>query len=191
VILPRAIGLAGPASLCVLGIAWWCLHNRDPGAALAHSTAAVPIKTVHRSGPGKPLPDADSMVESILARPLFSPERRPASLERIVVAPKLPRLSGIVTMSEFRRAIFETPGAGRSRVSVVSEADTIGGWTVLRIGPNKVVLTHQGTTLLLTPAFRSSTVQPAPPPPRQYSLWERPADSGVLRARWSNPQLQP
>jgi hypothetical protein len=183
------MGLACAASLCILGIEWWCLLGRDPDPASAGSSAAMPKETVPRPGPGEPQPN---MVESILARPLFSPGRRPAARERVVVAPELPRLSGIVTMPEFRRAIFETPGAGRSGMSVVSEADTIGGWTVLAIGTHKVVLTRQGAMLLLTPAFRTAVVKPTlAPPPRQYSLWEKPADSGILRARWSNPQLQP
>jgi hypothetical protein len=104
------------------------------------------------------VPRATSMelVEFILARPLFSPDRRPTSSSAAVAAPQppLPRLTGVVVFSSEQRAIFAPSGNGKS--VVVAEGERIGDVLVRRIEAGRVtVLTPDGERVL-RPTFDPS-----------------------------------
>jgi hypothetical protein len=134
---------------------------------------------------------------TLLARPLFAPDRRPVAEapSPAVVAhdTPLPRLSGIVLSPNLRFAIFE--GDHATRAIVVADGGTIAGWTVAAIAPNAVTLSRDGSQpVTLRPRFvgaKPETIATNLPPPPPVSRWTNPAATGVLRTRWSNPQLQP
>lgn len=187
----RAMALVCAASLCVLGAEW-----RSLGAPVVVSTG-LPVRSQAppaRPAASGPSDDLDAQVASVLERPLFSRTRRPtiAVDGRVAVKdPGLPRLSGLVMLPGFRRAIFQAPGPGKPVVTVVGEAGRIDDWTVASIEGDGVTLTRGDESMRLAPAFAPVGNAPPPPPPRPLSRWEAPADHGILRARWSNPQLQP
>lgn len=181
------------ALLCLLGAEWWWLGTDAPLASVSPMRAKT-LLPLHQSSAVRQAADLDKMVATILARPLFSPSRRPAAaaLDASAVQGRasLPKLSGIIHAPDLRRAIFQSPGSEKPVVTDVGEGQAINDWTVQDIGPESVTLIRDGQTVLLTPTFGTITTQP-PPKPRPVSRWLAPAASGMLRARWSNPQLQP
>jgi hypothetical protein len=191
--IPRVTGLVCIACLGLLGGEWWYLS----GSLSAATVPAAPADLVARQpvqAPAGPKPvSLDSMVEVILQRPLFSRTRRPTAVPDASGSARvatLPRLSGIIQLPGYLRAIFQSAGTPKPTVTVVAEAGTIEDWTVRTIDSGAVTLVRNGEILQLAPAFGA----PATPPPRPriaLTRWEAPADHGMLRARWSNPQLQP
>jgi len=109
---------------------------------------------------------------AILARPLFSPGRRPAALPMASAAPAaaLPRLSGTIVHGADRSVIF-VPASGGKPV-VAHEGAVVGGYTVQAIHAGRVTLAGPDGVHVLRPAFdpqspavRSSAVgTPALPP---------------------------
>jgi hypothetical protein len=128
-------------------------------------------------------------VELVLARPLFSPDRRPAAGSS-AADPGMPRLTGIIASPDAAVAIFQPAGNGRSVLA--RSGERVGGWEVTAIAADSVNLRKQGQVLVLSPRFggaqHGGLVQQAQlPKPR----WEEAAPTGLERARWANPQLQP
>jgi hypothetical protein len=189
----RVIGLAYAASLCLLGLEWRYLGG------LVAAPADTPIRLVpapltHPVLPSPAAADLHDLVRTILERPLFSQTRRPATAaDGFIVRkdPALPRLSGILLLPKLRRAIFEAPGAAGPVATIVGETGKIDNWTVKSIDRDGVALTRNDDTMFLTPAFANVEAVRASPPAPPLSRWEAPADQGILRARWSNPHLQP
>jgi hypothetical protein len=125
----------------------------------------------------------------ILGRPLFAPDRRPAEV-RLGTDAGLPRLTGLVAMATDAVAIFQP--LGTSRPLALRQGETVNGWDVTAITSDSVSLRKSTATLVLRPEFGDlhagvATIDQKPPPSR----WQAAAATGVLRARWSNPQLQP
>jgi hypothetical protein len=180
------------AMLCLVGVEGWWLGSNDPPAPSTQPKTL--LRPVTQSSAAQHPADRDRMVATLLGRPLFSPSRRPAAAQDAAsVAQRtasLPGLSGVIHSPDLHRAIFQSQGAGKPIVKVVSEGQTIDNWTVQTIGPESVTLIRDGQTVLLTPTFGTVVIQP-PPKPAPVSRWVKAAESGVLRARWSNPQLQP
>ncbi|MBV9782219.1 MAG: hypothetical protein JO264_00215 [Acidisphaera sp.] len=189
--IPRIVPLGfALLSIALLGTIRLELSWPDEAAGSADAApipTAMPVKV---SAPEPPVVDAPELVRSLLARPLFSPGRRPPA--DAVATPKgepLPRLTGIVVSPAGRYALFQ-PGANlRTRVLVAGEA--IGGWTVRDVAADAITLAQGSQSLVLRPAFEAAPVPPPPPPVPPKPRWEAAADKGLLRARWSNPQLQP
>jgi hypothetical protein len=188
----RTICMVCAAMLCLVGAEWWWLGTDAPLAPV--SPMRTRTLTPHQSSAARQPADLDKVVATILGRPLLSPSRRPAAAAQDASAVQrtasLPRLSGIIHAPDLHRAIFQSPGAAKPIVTEVGERQTIDDWTVQDIGPESVTLIRDGQTVVLTPAFGAITIHP-PPEPRPVSRWVAPAKSGILRARWSNPQLQP
>lgn len=144
------------------------------------------------------IPDASRTAAwsaTLLGRPLFAPDRRPVA--GVVAGPvahetALPRLSGIVLSPNLRFAIFE--GDHATRAIVVADGAAIAGWTVAAIEPETVTLARDGSpSVTLRPRYAAggaavTATKPRLPP---ISRWVNPASTGILRTRWSNPQLQP
>jgi hypothetical protein len=104
-------------------------------------------------------------LNTILARPLFSPDRRPAaSCSRSISG--LPRLAGIVVTGSRKVAIFAAPPGGGKPV-VLDEGMRFGAYDVKAISEAGVtVVGPEGTTVLrpifdATPPPIGKTVQPA------------------------------
>jgi hypothetical protein len=124
----------------------------------------------------------------VLARPLFNTNRKPEASAAAASA-GLPRLTGVVASPDDAVAIFQPAGNGRPLV--VRHGETVGGWEVTTIADNTVSLRKEADLLVLRPAFGNAGSAKANEPEQPRTRWEAAAATGVLRARWSNPQLQP
>ena len=139
--------------------------------------------------------DADrsdkAWVDLILARPVFAPDRRPAQpATAAVVRRAIPRLAGIIKSSEEALAIFQARG---EKTTAARIGEAVEGWQIKTITVDEVGLQKANERISLRPQFDSAegrhaveTARARPP-----SRWEVAAPRGLLRARWSNPQLQP
>jgi general secretion pathway protein N len=107
------------------------------------STAATPTSPAPRRSalavPSFAMPPS-SAFDEILARPLFSPTRRPGTQVGRLPASSSFTLVAIVISSRDRHALL---GSGQPlKIVRVAEGDEIGGWTVEAILPNAVVVRH-------------------------------------------------
>ena len=92
-------------------------------------------------------------VTAVLARPLFSPDRRPAADVASVAGsslPGLPRLAGILVGPFGRSAIFAADG---SKPIVVQEGGHVGAYTVRSIEMAQVRLVGPDGGQVLNPSF--------------------------------------
>ena len=112
-------------------------------------------------------------VATSLARPLFSPSRRPPETVKSEgpADPELSdvRLTGIVIEPDRRLAIFAVAGA-KPRTLLLGEA--LNGWKIDSISPEEVALSGPGGTRTLQPEGDATLVRqarlpaaPAQPPP--------------------------
>ncbi len=109
-----------------------------------------------------------SWVATILARPLFSHDRRPVEgAAPVLVADVLPRLTGITVSPGGRHAIF---AGSAGKPVVASPGDHLGGFTVQAIEPGEVTVAGAGGTRVLRPSFSAAApagaASPATPPER-------------------------
>jgi hypothetical protein len=108
-------------------------------------------------------------IAAILARPLFSPSRRPPQNSTGNAADDAgladSRLAGIVIEPGRRFAIFAPQGA---KPLMVTEGETVSGWRVDSISPQEVSLSGPEGTKTLQPKFDPNLAPPAeeqtPPP---------------------------
>lgn len=129
-------------------------------------------------------------VAAILDRPLFSPDRRPApGAPTAVAGAGVPRLTGIVMAPEEAVAIFRR--ANGAKPLVVRAGELVDGWVVSTIGANGVDLRKADARMTVTPQFDDGTAPAEAVASRSVSRWLVAPPTGLLRARWSNPQLQP
>ena len=113
---------------------------------------ALPAATARMTG-------ADA-TERVLARPLFSPNRRPAEKDAAPVAslPKLlPRLTGVVVSPVGRFALFA--GAEGGRPLVMSEGDHVGGIVIEAIEAGEVTVRGPDGAMVLRSSFGENIVQ--------------------------------
>ncbi len=135
--------------------------------------------------PPRPRAPIAADAATVLARPLFARSRRPAvdTARSPSWSSAPPRLAGIIVAQNYRRAVFEKPGHAPV---TVGEADIVGDWHIVRISTESVTVANGQESLQLSPTFLyASMVTPKRDP------WVTPAATGLLRARWANPQLQP
>jgi hypothetical protein len=124
-------------------------------AGAADSVAVVPTVVPRDDSQAKlprVAPPVDSLAATILARPLFSPDRRPPEGQQSAGADlKDKRFAGIVIEPDRRLAIFAVTGA---KPLAVSEGDSVDGWRIESINADEIALVSaQGSrTLRLTPA---------------------------------------
>lgn len=112
-----------------------------------------------------PRPDPAPPVAAILARPLFSPTRRPPDATApLAQVAEPPRLNGLLLWSGGRRAIFT---ATQNTTVALQEGSLVDQWRVERITDRAVVLSHGDTWLTLQPlpAAPASGEPPAQLPP--------------------------
>jgi len=126
---PASAELAGPVIVP---------HARFPDAAVEEGRAAA-------------------MASSILRRPLFRTDRRPALPAVSDASPPSPppRLSGIVVTASARRAIFA--GGPDGKPVVVAEGDSLGLVRVARIGAREVAVVGPDGARVLRPAPQSAS----------------------------------
>ncbi|MBB2205321.1 general secretion pathway protein GspN [Gluconacetobacter takamatsuzukensis] len=109
----------------------------------------------------------DAWQQTILARPLFSPTRRPTDLPGAGDA--TPRLTGIVVGNGRRRAIFMIPGQARGRIADVG--DSVGPWRIVAIENGAIrVQDPTGEHMMRPDRDRRTDTRPggsAPPRPEE------------------------
>lgn len=126
------------------------------GAALppprVAATAAQPVTPPNHEG---------EWVATVLARPLFSPDRRPPSEGSVAVGnhvpDHLPRLAGVMVGPFGRSAIFAIDG---SKPVALSEGGRVNAWTVRLIRAGEVEVDGPGGTRTVYPSFQSSPEAP-------------------------------
>jgi hypothetical protein len=128
---------------------------------------------------------------TLLARPLFAPDRRPVPVAASPVPHEmaLPRLSGIVLSPGLHLAIFE--GDHTTPAIVVADGGVINGWTVATIAADSVTLARDGSqSVTLRPRFAGGMAAANAPPPPPMSRGESLVATGNRRKQRSNPQFQ-
>jgi hypothetical protein len=111
----------------------------------------------------------NAWVQTSLARPLFSPNRRPAAAAAVAAgeaAPSLPRITGILVNGSSRSVIFAAAAGGRPIIA--TEGTDVNGFKVQAIEANQVTIAGPDGTRVLHPSFDPSRVipeAPVPPPP--------------------------
>lgn len=127
-------------------------------------------------------PEDGSRVAVIMARPLFSPTRRPALADTTTpqagpsapAATAPPRLAGIIVSATSRAAIFVRGDDGGSLV--LSEGGHIGEETVLRIEPGVVTLEGPGGRRAVRTSIDTALPPVQPPAPPSPPLSIRPGE---------------
>jgi general secretion pathway protein N len=131
----------------------------------------------------------DQWASTLLARPLFAPDRKPVG-DSPAASIGLPRLAGIIASADGAVAIFQP--AGSVKAVVARHGDTVAGWEVTTVALDTVTLRKANDRIVLKPRFNGvETTAGAAEPKQPRPRWEVAAPTGLLRARWSNPQLQP
>ena len=162
--------LAGAAAALATIVALELLSFDDTADSVV---ATSPSQGIEAARPAPPAPSDTALLanisETVLQRPLFSPERKAAAGAGADVAQtatdELPRLAGVIVGPSGRRAIFAD---SNGHPKVASEGTTLGRFTVRSIAPGQVILTSSEGDRVLRPAF---TPAPAPdagapqPPP--------------------------
>lgn len=137
------------------------------GAELApgqsNSNAAAPAASTPRpaapAAPSFAMPPI-SAFDEVLARPIFSRTRRPATQIGHLPASSSFILVAIVISSDSRHALI---GFGQpAKIARVTEGDDIGGWTVEAILPNAVVVRHAELREEVKPKDRGKAVAASP-----------------------------
>lgn len=150
-------GLAGLIALEVIR------GTNDPSPPLG---PRAPVAAPQHGYVGTGNESVAELAGTILARPLFSPDRRPA---RSSLAPSanadqvmLPRLSGVIVSGAHHLAIFA--GSKDGKPIVVVAGQTVGDWSVKAIESDGVVLTDADGSQKLHPAFGPTATETARPP---------------------------
>ena len=124
------------------------------------------------------VPPVDAWTNLILARPLFSRDRRPTEAAHAGKA-ALPRLTGTIRGSEGELAIFQSAD-GKSHV--LGPGAMIAEWTLAGIIDGAVTLEHGANIITLRLSYANLPIVPQPA--------ATPAVI-VLHDKRSNPFLQP
>jgi hypothetical protein len=118
-----------------------------------------PVVAQYHAPPAATAPEAtppdhtNDWLASILARPLFSPDRRPPADGTVVAGGEvaaLPRLSGVLVGPFGRSAIFAPDG---EKPVIVAEGSRIAAWTVQAIRANTVEVVGPEGKRSLQPSF--------------------------------------
>lgn len=168
--------LAAATGTLLAGILW--LELQGSGARYDVASQS-PVRTKAQNPSLAGAPPVTALTEAVLARPLFSPDRKPMPAAH-AGASALPRLTGTIRTDSGVLAIFQ-PADGKP--IVLGRGGAITEWTISEIADGEVVLQRGGSTSTLRLSYANvpiSPVQPAAPP-----------QLAVLHDRWTNPFLQP
>jgi hypothetical protein len=143
-------------ALCAGGglaaVVWLEVANapRDTVEPLSTRTTALPSSVTSAV-----IDHSEEWANTILARPLFSPDRRPASVAASVAnIPGLPRLTGIMVGPFGRSAIFAADGP---KPLVVQEGARVAGYTIMVIEAAQVRLSGPNGNVVLYPSFAAAS----------------------------------
>jgi hypothetical protein len=134
--------LVGFAALLAVAAAWPWLVTADPVVMGAAPGVAAPV--------APPANDPQALA-TVLERPLFSPGRRPAMPDgagaATIAARPAFRVEGVVDAGGRRRAILRRDGGDVSLH--LAEGESVDGWVVRAISPDRVVLVSPAGELVL------------------------------------------
>jgi hypothetical protein len=158
----------GLAALAILGaglaatVAWEIGGAPEPDAA----SGAVPLawratSTVKAAAPAA-ADQAGRWAATVLARPLFSPSRRP-SADAVAAGDQPLKLQGTILVPPARLAIFAPPGGGKS--VIVHERDRMGALGIDQILPGEVAATGPEGRVVFRLGRGSASEPPAAQPP--------------------------
>jgi hypothetical protein len=160
-------------------------HEKVGGQNAVEAAYVAPAPS---KGVGPAADAVDQWVAVALARPLFAADRKPASSSSGDGG--LPRLTGVIDSPSDAVAIFQA--AGNERPVLARRGDAVAGWQVTTIAGDAVGLQRADGRLIIKPEFDNSKAGGLTKVVKQpQSRWEAAPTTGLLRARWSNPQLQP
>jgi hypothetical protein len=152
--MTRLVGLLVIGAALIAIIAWEIGYAPTADVASPHPRVVV-------AGARQPAAEADHTTEwvaTVLARPLFSPDRRPAAAETATIGgtglPGLPRLTGILVGPFGRQAIFAVNGR---KPIVVEEGARIDAYTVKSIDVAQVRLVGPEGVRVLNPSFLAAS----------------------------------
>jgi hypothetical protein len=158
----RTVGaLAGLCLLTGTALTWVEADGRAPGIAPGHTPPSAQI------GPAPARVDATALVNQILARPLFTPTRRPYVAARVAKTPAVPTapvpepagtLLGTAIGPTQRLALFRRSGSGETVSLTVGEA--LDRWVVTEINLGSVTLHADTGENRVMPIERSLGVVP-------------------------------
>lgn len=160
--------------------------------------AALPPPPAAAASPDRPAPAPDrtqAWVATILARPLFSPTRRPPPAAAAAAAPgiaELPRLTAVLVTPSGKSVIFAAANGGKPIVA--AEGSRIGPYVVQRIEAGRITMLGPEGSRVLQPTFDKDAPRPpvpgsaagAPPPgafpglPGLEKLLKRPEGAAAL-----------
>lgn len=156
--MTRSVFAALTIALALTGVlVWECsdVPSADVPLPSPRLSTDMPIGRPETSEP----PDAhlyrvQTQFAAILARPLFSPSRKPPQVadapHKSEPVPELPRLAGVLVSREGRQAIF-APAAG-GRAIVAEKGGYVGVFMISTIAAGEVtVLSPDGGTQVLRP----------------------------------------
>lgn len=161
-----AAALGGLIALELSGIEGDQVTSSAASAAAARWHPAPPVPT-------PPAPDrTQEWAATALARPLFSPDRRPVPEPRMAAAAggsgggDLPRLTGVLVGPSGQTAIFAAASEGAKPI-VVRVGDSLGGFQVKAILAGEVTLMGPEGEQILRPSFapHGPAARPAAPAP--------------------------
>ena len=142
-------------------------------------------------------PPVEELVATAVARPLFSPTRRPAERASPTTASDSDisdiRLTGIVMEPDRHLAIFAVAGA---KPVVRAEGESLKEWRLDSISPTEVSLSGPAGSRTLAPKTDPNLVRPGPPVFPGPAAAGRPGQPAVAQpapgtGRSPNPQVQP
>lgn len=153
------LALASLAAVLVAVLALELLAMPDPVAGPPEATPAPPALPVAASNtPAEARDKLDVLVQTVLARPLFTPGRRPAPAAEGPAGAAdadLPRLAGVIVAPSGRRAIFVSADA---HSLVVQEGGSVGRYVVRSIAPGQVTLVDAERQQVIRPSHAKGTM---------------------------------
>lgn len=160
----RVLAALTAATIAILALIIWNEQNAPaPDNGTTENAAIRPLPVLAGQLPAENTGRRTQSVQTILARPLFIPGRRPAPQVADATAPtpdrSLPRMTGILIDGAKRNAIFAAASDG-GRSIVVSEGGRIGPFMVQTIEPQQVTVVGPDGKRAIRTSF-----DPHPPPP--------------------------
>ena len=154
------------------------------GSEDAALVEAAPRANVASTTDRKPNPRVNELLESALARPLFSSTRRPPQSATDDGAANTDlsdkRLTGIVTAPGRHIAIFAVSDA---KPLILSEGEAVGGWRINSIAPLEVSLSGPTGNKTLRPQPDPKLAQPTDTLPAAADVHPPAAPPGPLPPR--------
>jgi hypothetical protein len=156
----RGAGIGLSVASILLCVAIYAEISAGPRETASYpATAGKALGTREHPADAVGAPDRRAeWLNDIMARPLFSPTRRPVG----TTVSGLPRLTGIVVAGSERVAIFAAPA---SEHPIVAHSGTrVGAYEVQSIADDGVTVVGPGGTTLIRPIFDAARpASPAPP----------------------------